>query len=132
MRRLRQHHITIKVCILQFHYIVECHTHNMRCTYCCTQVRRTITDNKIFGRNKHRTRSLHGYIPIYLFKCRTCQWQTEKHSFNLVSILGHNICNKIIHVTLYTHGLLFFFFGYLADNLRPHRTACWHNFTYCL
>ena len=82
-----------------------------------------VTDNEVFGGDKHTARPVHRWVEINLPEGRASQRQREQHPFRFGAVLCHFLCDEIIQVVLYPVGLFFLLGINGTDNIGSHGAA---------
>jgi hypothetical protein len=71
-------------------------------------------------------------IVVHLDDCRADNGEMEEHPLHLVKVLGHHLCQFIVHETTDTVGLLDNLAVWITDDLCADRTSSREKFLRCL
>ena len=80
-------------------------------------------NNKVFCLHELRALPIKIYVPPDFLKSLANQWQVKQHLVQIREILGHLLCNLVVHEFTNTTGLVFGLFVRLTDDRSFYRAT---------
>ena len=88
--------------------------------------RAVVGDKKVVGKHQTANHTTQLCVVIHLFEGRSAVSCVKQQLVELRRVLLHHGGDLVVHEILYTGSLLHLVEGFLAQSLRAHRTARWH------
>ena len=89
----------------------------------CLEILTLRRDNKVFCLHELRALPVKVYVPPDFLKSLANQGQVEQHLIQIGEILGHLLCDLVVHEFTDTASLVFGLFVRLADDRSLHRAT---------
>ena len=113
--------LPVETCHLKFQDLVLGLLHHMCVAGARHQIGRAIGDHEVFGRHEHGAWALHDRVEVDLLEGRACKRKLEQKLFEFVAVLGHLLCDEVVHLRLNTLRLFGLLRGQFAHDLGSDR-----------
>ena len=102
-RRVAKLNIPVETSVLELQDLVFRLPHTVRETFCGEDFRRSIGQNDVFSRHKHRNLTLHVRVVVHLLERTAANGQVPQHPLMLWPVFNHHLSQLVVHVFLHTN-----------------------------